>query len=148
MTAGVAPASSGSGPDWAHIYGLDLVYEKDCWKLCGDAHCCNFARHKSRFKFMGKKPFQELPLLPGEYEFMRDRGWLAQFQDHVHKKQVFALDGQRAMTIESIVSHRPGCACDHATRPTICRLYPLFPVLDIEGRITGIETHFWIYEEL
>jgi hypothetical protein len=134
--------------DWARVYGIDLVYRKDCWQLCGDAHCCNFSRHKSRFRIVGKKPFQELPLLPGEYEYLAQSGGLAQFQDHQHRRTTLALDERRAVTLETIVSHRPGCACDHATRPTICRLYPLFPILDVDGRVCGIEPHFGVYEEL
>ncbi len=149
-TDALAPGAlgPGGGPDWARVYDLDLVYQADCWKLCGDAHCCSFTRHKTRFKILGKKPFQELPLLPGEHEFMRSQGWLAQFQDYEHKRVEVALDDRRAIHVESIVSYRAGCACDHATRPTICRLYPLFPVLDLEGRVTGIEPFFGVYEEL
>lgn len=138
-----------TSPNWERVYDIDLVYERDCWKLCGDAHCCNFQRHKQNFKVIGKKPFQELPLLPGEYEFMRDRGWLAQFHEHEHKKIEIPLDSTHAIHFESIVSYRAGgCACEHATRPTICRLYPLLPVLDVDGRVLGIENNFGIYEEL
>ena len=53
------------------IYSTDLVYAPDCWKLCGDAHCCNFMRYKSKMSILGKNLFQELPLLPGEFEFLR-----------------------------------------------------------------------------
>lgn len=136
------------GVDWDAVYRLDLVYQPDCWRLCGDAHCCSFARHKARFRIVGRKPFQELPLLPGEAAFLRRTGAMAQFQEHVHKQTEFVLDDHRAIPVESIVSHRPGCACEHATRPTICRLYPLFPVLDLDGRLLGVEPRFGIYEEL
>lgn len=134
--------------DWAAIHRLDLVYRPDCWQLCGDAHCCSFARHKARFRLLGGKPFQELPLLPGEWQYLQQTGATAQFQEHTHKLTEFALDEQRAMAVESVVSHRAGCACDHATRPTICRLYPLFPQHDVDGRLLGIEPHFGIYEEM
>ena len=33
------------------------------------------------------------------------------------------------------------------TRPTICRLYPLLPVFDDDGRVTGLE-RMGIYDEL
>ncbi len=74
----------GKYSEFEQIYATDLVYVPECWKLCGDAHCCNFARYKSRFKMIGCTPFQELPLLPGEYEFLASKNWLNQFGEHDH----------------------------------------------------------------
>lgn len=125
--------------DFDAIYRTDLVYVPDCWKLCGDAHCCSFSRHKAKFKFIAKSTGQELPLLPGEYEYLQRQGWLPQFQDHEHRAITYAFGPGRALVMESILSRREGCACDHATRPTICRLYPVFPVFDVEGRLVGID---------
>jgi hypothetical protein len=131
---------------YEEIYRTDLVYVRDCWKLCGDAHCCNFSRYKKRFRMIARTPFQELPLLPGEYEFMRAKGWDTQFGEFEHKVIEFPLD-DLVLRVESIVSLREGCACDHATRPTICRLYPLLPVFDAQGQLSGTEP-IGIYEEL
>jgi hypothetical protein len=130
------------------VFGIDLVYQQDCHRLCGDAHCCSFTRHKARFRMLGQQPFQELPLLPGEHEHLAASGGLLQFGDFEHRRGELVLDATRAVPFESIVSRRPGCACEHATRPTICRLYPLFPVHDIAGRLLGVEPQFGIYEEL
>jgi hypothetical protein len=132
--------------DFELIYRTDLVYVPDCWRLCGDAHCCSFSRYKERFKMIARTPFQELPLLPGEYEFLEAQGWLGQFGDFEHKVVEYALDAG-VLRIESIVSRRPNCACDHGTRPTICRLYPLLPVFDVRGQFIGTES-MGIYEEL
>ena len=136
-------------PSWnclETIYATDLVYVPDCWKLCGDAHCCNFARHKSKFRVMARTHSQEIPLLPGEFEYMNSKGWLAQFGDFVHNVVKYELPSVTLRT-ESIISRRPNCACDHATRPLICRLYPLMPVFDLAGRCIGTE-RLGIYEEL
>ncbi len=139
-------ADSLAQQSFASIYSTDLVYVSDCWKLCGDAHCCSFARIKSKFRLMARTPFQELPLLPGEYEYLRANGWLAQFGDHDHKVIEYPLS-DFVLRIESIISRRPQCACDHDTRPTICRLYPLMPTFDIDGHCLGTEL-LGIYEEL
>ena len=128
------------------VYATDLVYVKDCWKLCGDAHCCSFQRYKSRYRVIAQSPFQELPLLPGEWAWLQQRGWAAQFEPCEFREQVFGIDG-RSLRHESVISRRPGCACDHATRPTICRLYPLLPRFDLEGRLIGVE-RTGIYEEM
>ena len=128
------------------IYTADLTYIPDCWKLCGDAHCCNFSRYKSRFKLVLKKAFHELLLLPGEYEFLEAKGWLEQFKPYEHRVIEFPI-ARGVLRIESITSRKPGCACEHATRPVICRLYPLLPVFDVAGRLTAIE-RLTIYEEM
>lgn len=128
------------------VYRTELVYVPDCWKLCGDAHCCNFSRYKRRFRMIAREPFQELPLLPGEFEFLRARGWLGQFHDFEHRVVEFPLDGY-TIRAESVVSLRAGCACDHATRPTICRLYPLLPVFGADGGLLAVEPA-GIYEEM
>ncbi len=128
------------------VYATELVYVKDCWKLCGDAHCCSFQRYKSRYRIIAQAPFQELPLLPGEHAWLAQRGWLAQFEPFEHRVQTFAI-GARTLAYESIISRRPGCACDHATRPTICRLYPLLPRFNLEGQLVGVE-NTGIYEEM
>ena len=57
------------------IYSTDLVYAKDCWQLCGNGHCCNFTRYKSQFTMIGKSHYQELPLLPNEYEYLQHKGY-------------------------------------------------------------------------
>lgn len=129
-----------------NMYDTDLVYMKDCWKLCGDAHCCSFSRYKSRFKLIAQEHYQELPLLPDEYDYLKHKGWLGQFGDFDHKTVEYAFNGS-TMRVESIVSRKPGCACEHDTRPVICRLYPLFPIFDIHGHILGIDS-VGIYEVL
>jgi hypothetical protein len=128
------------------IYANDLVYVKDCWKLCGDAHCCSFQRYKSRYRVMAREPFQELPLMPGEWEWLKQKAWQQQFEPCEFRVVEHLIDG-RQVRVESVVSRREGCACDHATRPTICRLYPLLPRFDLNGALIGVEAT-GIYEEM
>src|SRR5882724_160116 len=94
------------------IYATDLTFVPDCWKLCGDAHCCSFSRYKAKFRMIAKTPFQELPLLPGEYEFLAAKGWLKQFEPFEHRVIEFPIDAG-VMKVESIISKKPHCACEH-----------------------------------
>jgi hypothetical protein len=128
------------------IYATDLVYAPDCWKLCGDAHCCNFTRYKSKMSMIGKGG-QELPLLPGEMDFLKARGWTAHFGEFEHRVIEFPLT-RSLMKLEFLVSASHTCACQHDTRTTVCRLYPLLPMYDVDGRLIGVDTHFGIYEEI
>jgi len=141
-----APWVDEANAAFARIYDLDLVYRPNCWKLCGDAHCCSFTRYKSRFVFLGNKPFQELLLLPGEWDYLVARGATEQFGDHEHKQYAFPI-GERFIRADTLLSRKPHCACEHDTRTTVCRLYPVLPVFDIEGHLVGTEP-FGIFEEL
>lgn len=128
------------------IYSTDLVYAPDCWKLCGNAHCCNFTRYKSQMSMIGKGG-QELPLLPGEMDFLKSRGWTSHFGQFEHRVIEFPLS-RGVMKLEFLVSASHTCACQHDTRTTVCRLYPLLPIYDLDCRLIGVNTHFGIYEEI
>lgn len=129
------------------IYSTDLVYARDCWKLCGDAHCCNFGRYRSKFTMLNRKFHQELPLLPGEYEYLQHKNWLSRFPDSEYKMIEYPLSTGR-IKAEFIMSRSPTCACEHDTRTTVCRLYPLLPIYDLDGTLVGVDNHFGIFEEI
>ncbi|MBL8329572.1 MAG: hypothetical protein JNJ71_12010 [Rubrivivax sp.] len=145
--APASPLSPALAAIYETVYATDLVYVKDCWKLCGDAHCCSFQRYKSRYRILAQHPFQELPLLPGEWAWLQRSGWAAQFEPCEFRVQATPVAG-RLVQHESVISRRTGgCACDHATRPTICRLYPLLPRFDLQGQLVGVE-RTGLYEEM
>lgn len=129
------------------LYSSNLLFVPDCWKLCGDAHCCGFARYKSRFKILTTQPFQSLPMLPGEYAYLQKRGWTDQFGEHERRVTEYPID-ERVIRAEEVVSWRSGCCCNQGTRTVVCRLYPLLPVLDLAGNVTGIDDRFGSFEEL
>lgn len=135
-----------STADFAAIYAQDLVYLPGCWQLCGNANCCSFSRQKDRFRLMGGSKAQELPLLPGEFAYLSAHDLLGQFGDYQHRVTEYRF-GARVMRIESLISHNPGCACAHATRTTVCRLYPFLPVFDLDRGVVGVE-RLGIYEVL
>jgi hypothetical protein len=89
---------------------------------------------------------QELPLLPGEWAYLREQGWDAQFGAHEVRRHQYEIDGYTIRWL-TMASRRPGCACDHDTRTVVCRLYPLLPRLDEGGHLVGTET-VGMYEEL
>jgi hypothetical protein len=142
MTTEGAPAV-----DFDAIYATDLVYAPGCWQLCGDAHCCTFSRYKSQMKILGHRHKQELPLLPGESDYMKQRGILGDFRDAQCMAVEYPLS-QGKMKLEFLVGGTNACACKHDTRTTVCRLYPLLPIFDIDGKLTGVDADFGIYEEI
>lgn len=128
------------------IYTTDLVYGQDCWKLCGDAHCCNFARYKSQMSILARHARQEIPLLPGEFAYLVHKNCGGRF--HADRRIIeYPLAGQK-MRLEFLVGSSHPCCCEHDLRTTTCRLYPLLPVFDVDGNLTGIDRRFSIFEEV
>jgi hypothetical protein len=127
------------------IYATDLVYSPGCWQLCGNAHCCNFARYKSHMKIVGNS--HVLMLLPGEFDYLQQTGKLAQFGTFDHRVVNYPL-AQGEMKIDIIATRAGACTCQHDVRPAICRLYPLLPVFEVGGRLAGIDPRFTIFEEI
>lgn len=135
-----------SAVDFHSIYAQDLVYVPGCWQLCGNANCCSFSRQKDRFRLMGSNRAQELPLLPGEFAYLSENDLLGQFGDYQYRVAEYRF-GARVLKIENLISRNPGCACAHATRTTVCRLYPFLPVFDLDRTVVGVE-RLGIYEVL
>ncbi len=127
------------------LYRTDLVFEPGCWQLCGDAHCCSFSRHKAGFELFSAAA-QELPLIPGEWAYLNERGVAAQFAPSELRAHEYAL-GDYTIRWNTVASRRPGCACDHDTRTLVCRLYPLLPVYRLDGQLIATEP-LGMYEEL
>ena len=133
--------------NFERIYTTDLVFQPDCWKLCGDAHCCSFQRYKKKFRLIGSPPGGQLPLLPGEYDWLRTQGFLGDFREHEHRVVTHTFGG-RSLQIETMVAKEAHCQCSQATRTTICRLYPLLPIFDEAGRVIGANPVFGSFELL
>jgi hypothetical protein len=96
---------------------------------------------------IGTPPHHQLPLLPGEYDWLRERGWLKNFKKHEHRVTTYEFSGRRIHS-ETLVSLESGCPCSHSTRTTICRLYPVLPQFEHTGQITGIDLEFGSFEVL
>src|SRR5688500_3170845 len=97
------------------IYSLDLVYRPECWKLCGDAHCCHHSRHKAKLPMPGA-PYTDLALLPGELSYMQRRGLLIQYQSYEVQELRLPLS-RGELRVQSLKIPGQMCPCKHDIRP-------------------------------
>jgi hypothetical protein len=121
--------------DWRMIYSLDGIFEAGCWESGCASHCCNFGRVGRNFKII--KKINEVPLFPGEYLYLKQNGKLQ--PGGTIKTFDFTL--QNGVKIPVILNWCPynGKCPNHDYRPVMCRLYPYFPVIDLEGKVTALE---------
>jgi hypothetical protein len=123
------------------IYSIDLVFRPSCWTLCSDAHCCHFSRYKSA----ADPAFHEIPLLPGEWEYLNRTGHIHQYADY----RRLTLDVRLAtgvLAYDSLRIPAAQCPCTHNIRPTICRLYPLLPVYSATAGLIGVDTRVTLFD--
>ena len=78
---------------------------------------------------------------------MRARGFERDFGEFEHRVIDFELT-RGVMKLEFLVSRGKTCACQHATRTTVCRLYPLMPVFTDDCRLTAFDTLFGMFEHI
>jgi len=105
------------------IYSTDVAFVKDCWKLCGDAHCC--------------KNNDNPPLLPGEYDYLLQRNLLSSFEKHTHTESKFTV-AKGVVKYEALSFKPGGCKCKNDSRLSVCRLYPLRPIYSVEHGLIGV----------
>ncbi|MDA1301064.1 MAG: hypothetical protein O2868_13410 [Proteobacteria bacterium] len=125
------------------IYSTDLIYVADCWRLCGDAHCCHFSRYRSASP--SDRGLQKIPMLLGEYEYMQSRGYLDQYPSvELETQEIRSTDFE--FRFETLSIPTEGCPCEHNIRPTMCRLYPLMPVFTPEQGLVDVDTESTPFE--
>ena len=123
------------------IYSIDLIFRPNCWTLCSDAHCCHF----SRYKTPGDPAFHEIPLLPGEWDFLNRTGHIRQYADYRRLELEVKLT-TGVLAYESLRIPAAQCPCTHDIRPTICRLYPLLPVYSATAGLVGVDTRVTLFD--
>ena len=125
------------------IYSTDLLYKSECWKLCGDAHCCSFSRYK------GGRARQNIILLPHEYAYMKQQGYLGQYNGANYLTETFQMTrAWLRLEMLSIETAPKTCPCTHAMRPTTCRLYPLLPVFEVGVGLVGVAIYYGLEDEI
>jgi len=124
--------------DWARLFGTEFISRDRCWETCGGGYCCKPFRIQQHFAFLRREGV-ELPLLPGEYHFLR-RGGLLQtgFEDAMSRHEIRLPNGL-SFPIYRTVCRLDGICSDHSHRPMVCRIYPMAPVPDLDGRLERLE---------
>lgn len=115
--------------DWNKIYEKNFIYANECYKTC-DGYCCKnfFGTH---FKFLDKDAVI-LPLIDDEYNEYKKRGGIKNINDIVKKEIPF---DDKIFTLYLLKCREKGLCNPHNNRPFICRIYPYFPVIDLDGNV-------------
>lgn len=116
--------------NWESIYKKDFISFKDCYLTC-DGYCCkNF--FGSGFKLLNQNAVV-LPMLEGEYEYYKNQGGIYNISKEA-KREEFSF-GDKKLVLYYLSCECRGLCNPHCLRPLICRIYPYFPIVNIQGDI-------------
>jgi len=77
-----------------------------------------------------------LPFFPGEYDYYTSLGGIQSINESP-SVQEYALPDGTSYTARFIKCSCAGMCVPHAARPLICRIYPYYPRVDLNGKILG-----------
>lgn len=120
--------------DWQALYSRDYILVPDCWQGCGGYCCGNFLAGDTSLPGGNEVV---VPFLPGEYAHHLALGGIAQSTRVV--SQDYVLPDGSPFTAHFLRCSARGRCEPHGARPLVCRIYPYFPLVDIDGAIEGFE---------
>lgn len=114
------------------LYNSEFIAFKDCYKTC-DSYCCSNFLAKS-FKILNQNRVV-LPLLEQEYLYYKSKGGVQNITQE--KKETYTLKNGKKLVLYFLYCECGGLCEPHCMRPLICRIYPYFPLVSLEGKILG-----------
>lgn len=118
--------------DYDKLYNSEFIAFKDCYKTC-DSYCCSNFLGKT-FKILSKNRVV-LPLLEEEYLHYKSKGGIQNITQE--KREIYTLKNGKQLILYFLYCECGGLCQPHAMRPLICRIYPYFPLVSLEGEILG-----------
>ena len=124
---------------WATIHRQPFVVEDRCWTFCNGGFCCS--NHHPQFQF------QLIPTrgttiiyLDAEYEWLARHGAVPGpgRGDAVPNVLSFDFGGPRPLAIVQMPCRLLGKCQGAIDKPLLCRLYPMLPVLDVDGHLEAV----------
>jgi|GEM_PF-3091386 len=124
--------------DWERIYAFPALSRTDseCWERCS-SYCCNPRRVTQNFCFFPRKG-SELLILPGELEYLRRVQGMQQGCEESLRELRVPISSARTISVYRVTCTLEGRCSAREFRPLICRMYPLFPIVAPDGRVTGL----------
>lgn len=124
---------------WKTVETTEFLFEKECYKTC-DSFCCKW-EHDDFPRYIIKKSGTPL-YLPKEYEYIKS---YHNFQTNKIKKFELCfneINGGGNLCLDLYYTQCSDVVnCNKQfVRPLYCRLYPFFPVLNIEGELLDVKS--------
>jgi len=134
----MAPVPTAPVP-WSTIHGKAFVSESNCWTTCGGGFCCSNNNPDYQFQLIPTHG-TTLIYLEQEYQWLVRHG-TAPGPDNlgtVPNVLTFDFGGPQPLTLVQMPCHLLGKCTGIIDKPLLCKLYPMLPILDIDGNLETI----------
>ena len=127
-----------SPADWEKIHSTPYLSIPNCWEKCGGGFCCNNRHELVRFRAIPQGQ-QSFPMLDDEYEYLKERGFLAPEMIESARIMSVTLPNGRSASARMVTCRQKGHCFSVGNRPFICKIYPFIPIPETDGSIGGFE---------
>lgn len=124
---------------WAEIHGQRFLHEDQCWTTCNGGFCCSNNHPDFQFQLIPTNG-TTIIYLEEEYAWMSRHGTVPT-QDSfgtVANTLSFDFGGPQPLSLIQLPCRLLGKCQGVIDKPLLCKIYPMFPVLGIDGQLEDI----------
>jgi hypothetical protein len=131
---------------WDVIHRQTFLLEDNCWLTCNGGFCCSNNHPDFQFRLIPTHGTTIL-YMEDEYDWLLRHGKVFAPDTPEGIANTVSLDfgGPRPLTVVQMPCRLLGKCQGVIDKPLLCRLYPMFPILDVEGNLQNI-VHSSIFE--
>jgi hypothetical protein len=124
---------------WERIHRETFLLEDRCWLTCNGGFCCSNNHPDFQFQFIPTHGTTIL-YMEDEYHWLSEHGRV--FDPHTtgSAPNTVAIDfgGPRPLSLVQMPCRLLGQCQGVIDKPLLCKLYPMLPVLDVDGALEDI----------
>jgi hypothetical protein len=124
---------------WGSIHSQSFVVEDRCWTTCNGGFCCSNNHPDFQFQLIPTHG-TTIIYLEDEYEWLSRHGTVPGPENlgAVPNTLSFDFGGPRPLSVIQIPCHLLGLCQGVIDKPLLCKVYPMLPILGIEGTLEDI----------
>jgi hypothetical protein len=124
---------------WERIHRETFLYEGQCWTTCNGGFCCNHNHPDFQFRLIPTTGSTIL-YLEDEFRWLTQHGKAptAEVMGSALQEMTFDFGGPRPLTFMQIHCRLLGKCQGVIDKPLLCKVYPMLPVLGIDGALEDI----------
>jgi hypothetical protein len=124
---------------WGRIHSQSFVFEDRCWTTCNGGFCCSNDHPDFEFQLIPTHG-TTIIYLEDEYDWLSHHGTVPDFQAAGSTGSVLSFDfgGPRPLSVIQMPCRLLGMCQGVIDKPLLCKVYPMLPILSIDGDLEDI----------
>jgi hypothetical protein len=124
---------------WEKIHSQSYLFEDRCWTTCNGGFCCSNNHPDFQFQLIPTNG-TTIIYIEDEYDWLSRNGTVPdpQTTGTVPNQLTFDFGGPRPLSLVQLPCRLLGMCQGVIDKPLLCKIYPMFPVLGIDGDLEDI----------